>query len=134
MVGNWGVGYLYKVEGRGIKWDLIPYVGQLELANVPIVGWIIDPNVCSLLDGPCDFVYLPTHYGDVVHTDVMTHDVSIVTDGGMGPEVFTKPFPESLQILMGTPHHNSVFHTCTCRLLHVSVRCCLCHWGPPGGS
>ena len=45
--------------------------GQLELANVPIEGWIIDPDVHGLFDGPCDVVHLSTHYGEVVHTDVM---------------------------------------------------------------
>ena len=53
-------------------------MGQLELANVPIKGWIIDPDVHGLLHGPCDVVCLPTQYGKVVHTDMMTCGVSMV--------------------------------------------------------
>ena len=34
---EWGMGLL-KVEGRVIKQDLIPYVVQSELANVPVEG------------------------------------------------------------------------------------------------
>ena len=52
------------MEGRGIEQDLIPYVGQLELGNVPVEGWSIDPDVHDLLYGLCD-VCLPSHYGDV---------------------------------------------------------------------
>ena len=47
------------IEVRGIEQDLIPYVGQLELANVPTEGWIIDPNIHSLLDGSYNVMYLP---------------------------------------------------------------------------
>ena len=54
--------------------------GQLELANVPIEGWIIDPDVLGLLDGPCDDVHLNTHYGEVVHTNPVTCDVAMVID------------------------------------------------------
>ena len=45
-------------------------MGQLEL--VPIKGWIIDPDVPGLLDGPSNTVWLPNHYGEIVLTDVMT--------------------------------------------------------------
>ena len=38
------------MEFRGIEQDIIPYVGQLELANVPIEGWIIDSDAHGLLD------------------------------------------------------------------------------------
>ena len=30
--------------GSGIEWDIIQYVWQLELPNVPLEGWIIDPD------------------------------------------------------------------------------------------
>ena len=80
------------MEGRGIKQDLIPYLGQLEFANDPIQGWIIDPDVYGLLDGPCDVVHLPTHYEEVINPDVMTCGVSMVIDGEKSPEMFPKPF------------------------------------------
>ena len=72
------------MDGRGVEQDLIPYVGQLELASVPVKGWIIDPDVLGFLYGPCYVVCLPTHYGEVAHTDVMTTDVGMVIDGGRG--------------------------------------------------
>ena len=56
----------------GILEDFIPDVGQLELAYLPIMEWIIDPDVHGLLDHPGNTVYLPTHYGATVHTDAMT--------------------------------------------------------------
>ena len=37
------------MEGMGFEEDLIPYVGQLELANVPVKRWFIDPDVNDLL-------------------------------------------------------------------------------------
>ena len=43
---------LLKVEGRGIKKALIPYVGQLEFAIVTIEVWIIHLDVHGLLYGP----------------------------------------------------------------------------------
>ena len=67
-------------------------MGQLELDTVPNEGWTIDPDVCSLLDGPCDVVELPTNYRGAIPTDVMPHDVGIVIDGEGGPEVFPEPF------------------------------------------
>ena len=36
VVGNWVGRGLFKVEGRDVNRDLIPYVVQLELANVPV--------------------------------------------------------------------------------------------------
>ena len=56
----------FEVEGRGAKQHLIPYVRQLELANVPNEAWFIDPDVHCLLGGPFGVVHLPTNYGEVV--------------------------------------------------------------------
>ena len=63
---------LLEMEGRDVLQDLIPNVGQLELVYLPLKRWIIDPDVCGLLDGPGDALCLPTHYGEIVATDVMT--------------------------------------------------------------
>ena len=46
------------MEGRGVVQDLIPDMGQLVFAKVPVEGWIIDPDEHSLLDGPCNAVHL----------------------------------------------------------------------------
>ena len=37
------------MEVRDIEQDLLPYVRQLKLANVPIEGWIIDLDVMASL-------------------------------------------------------------------------------------
>ena len=50
------------MESRGVKQDLIPNVGQWEPADDPVKGWIIDPHVHGILDGPSDVVNLPAHY------------------------------------------------------------------------
>ena len=63
---------LLQMEGRDVLQDLIPDVGQLKLAYVPIKEWIIDPTVQGLLFSPGNNVHLPIHYGEIVHTDVMT--------------------------------------------------------------
>ena len=75
--GQLGEKRLFKMEGWGIKQDLIPYVGKLDLANVSIEGWIIQHGVHGLLAGPCDVVCLPTHCGEGVHIYVMTCGVDM---------------------------------------------------------
>ena len=75
---------LLEIEGGGVQQDLIPYVGQLKLANNPVKGWIIDPDFHGLLYGASDVI---------VQTYVMTRGDT--TDGGRVPEVFLKPFPKS---------------------------------------
>ena len=63
---------LLEMGGRGILEDLIPNVEQLELAHFPFKGWIIDPDFHGLLVGPGNTVHLPTHYGEIVYTEVVT--------------------------------------------------------------
>ena len=60
-----------EMEGRGVLQDLIPMMGQLKLAYVPINGWIIDYYVHGLLDGYSNVAHLPIHHGKFVHIDVM---------------------------------------------------------------
>ena len=43
-----GKGRLPKVEGKGIKQDVIPYLAKLEFGNVLIEEWIIDANLQRL--------------------------------------------------------------------------------------
>ena len=81
------------MEGRGIEQDIIPYMVRLELSNVPIEGWIFDSDIYGLLDGPCDVVHLPTHYGKVIYTGVMTCVVSMIVDGGRDPKMFPLHLP-----------------------------------------
>ena len=42
---------LFEFEGLDVEQDIIPYVGQLELSNVSVKGWITDLYVHGLLDG-----------------------------------------------------------------------------------
>ena len=42
------------MDVRGVEQDLISYVGQLVVANVPIKGWIIDSYEHGLFDGPSE--------------------------------------------------------------------------------
>ena len=85
---------LFKVEGRGIKQDLIQDVRRLELTNVRIEGRIIGPDIHDLLDGPFEVICLPTHYGEVVHTNVVSYNFNMVIDVAGGPKVFPKLFPK----------------------------------------
>ena len=93
---------LFKLEVRGVKQDLIPYVRQLELPKAPVKGWIIDPNV---LNGTCHVVWLPTHNGDVFfHPGMLTCDVGMVTDGGRSPEISSCFSPK---VLVDSPMYSS---------------------------
>ena len=99
---------LLEMEGRGVLQDLIPYVGQLEHAYVPIKGCISDPYEYSLLYGPGDMVCLPTYGREVINTDGMTRGIAIVIDGGGCLEMLLEPFPKSLcqvtSVLLLTTH------------------------------
>ena len=85
---------LLTMDSRGVEQDLIPYLGWLELVNVPVKEWIIDHDVHGLLYGPSDVAHLPTYYEKAVQTDVMTRHVAMVINGGRGTEVFLEPFLE----------------------------------------
>ena len=73
----------------GVKQDLIPYVGQLVLSNVPVDRWII-----GLLDGSCYVTRFPNHNGEFVHPVRMSCGVGMVINGGRNPEMFLKSFPK----------------------------------------
>ena len=48
------------MEERGVLQNLIPDVGQLKPAQVPIEEWIIDPYECGLLGGSGSDVCFPS--------------------------------------------------------------------------
>ena len=60
------------------------------------MGWIIDSNVHGLLDDLGDVVHLPTHYGDIVHSDAKTQGITMIKDKEGGLEMFLEPFPNAL--------------------------------------
>ena len=43
---------LLEVQCRCVLEYLIPYMGQLELSQIPVKGGVIDPDVHGLLDVP----------------------------------------------------------------------------------
>ena len=51
---------------KATRQDLIPDVGQLKPAQVPIEGWVIDPYEHGLLNGPGNAMHFPTQYGKTV--------------------------------------------------------------------
>ena len=104
---------------RGIEQDLISYVGQLDLASVPIEEWIIDPDVYGLPDGFMTLYASPAYSGKVFHPGVMTFGAVMVIAGGRNPEMFLAK--RSLHILLCTPHYTLTCDTCTCKLLCSSV-------------
>ena len=108
------------MKGKGVLQDLIPNVGQLELAYVPIKGWITDPDVHGFLNGPGNTVRLPSYYGEIVHSGTMTWVVAMVM---MGMDSWHIPwtFPKkSMLTHLCTPLHNPPVQMWTYRLLHFS--------------
>ena len=105
-----------------IEQDLLPYMGQLKLAYVPIEGWIIDPDVQGLLDGSCDVVFHPTYYGKVVHTEVMTCGVTmdISGDGNLRYSLSLSP-----KVLAESPMYSSSYSTMSYLYLKITP-CFLC--------
>ena len=79
------------MEGRGVLQDFIPDVQQLNLAQVPIEGWIIDPYENGLLDGPANTMCFPTHFPKTVHIDAVAQRVTMFMYEGGGPKIFLKP-------------------------------------------
>ena len=57
-------------------------------------GWIIDPCVHGLLDGPSEVVWFPTHNGKIIHIGMLTCDVDMVINGGRFPEMFLWVVPQ----------------------------------------
>ena len=86
----------------GVWNDLIPYVGQLVLANVPVEGWVNYPYEHGNLDSSNDSRLLPTNYGEMAQFGMMTWGVGMVIDGGRYSEMLLEPVP-----------------ICSCRLLYV---------------
>ena len=84
-----------KMEGRGVLQDLIPDVGQLELAHVPIGGCILDPDVHGL-HGSGSTLCFPTHYVEIVHTDAIISGVTTAIDGEGALRCSLSLFPEVL--------------------------------------
>ena len=70
-------------------------MGQLVFSNVPVEGWIIDPDIHGLHDGASDVMRLLTHKGESVHPFMMICVFDMTINGVRTPEMFLKPFPQS---------------------------------------
>ena len=88
---------LPKMDGRGVLQDLIPYVGQLVLPQIPIVGRVIDSYEHGFLDSPGNTMCLPTHNGETVYTDAVLVRMIMLVNGGGSPKVLLK------SVLKGPP-------------------------------
>ena len=73
-----------------------PHVLQLVISTVPIEGWIINPYVYGLLDGPGEVVWFSTHTGEIIQLGLMTCDAGMIINGGRHPQMFLKSFPKGL--------------------------------------
>ena len=63
---------LFELQIRGVEQDIIPYVGQCVLSNVPIERCIIQPYVHSLLEGSGEGMWLLIHNVEIVQCSTMT--------------------------------------------------------------
>ena len=63
-------------------------VQKLVFSYICLEGWVIDPDVHSLLDGPSDTPFPPAYYGEAVHTGRMSCGPAVLIDGGGGSKVF----------------------------------------------
>ena len=55
-----------------------PMYGAADISQVPIEGWVINPNVHNFLNGPDDHLRLPAHYSEALLIDQMSSDVAVV--------------------------------------------------------
>ena len=81
---------LFKLEGRGVEQDNIPYVGQLKLPKVSVDGWIIDLTYRTSLMGLvmlCDFLPTTEKLSTLVRWPVVFARSRM---GGRSPEMFLK--------------------------------------------
>ena len=55
--------------------NLIPYVRQMVLACISIVGWIVHPDVNSFFYGCDEVLVLSPHNAEILNGGIMTCDV-----------------------------------------------------------
>ena len=92
-------GFLFQFKFWGVEQNLIPYVWQLLLANVPLMRWIIKPY---------------KHNAEIVYAGMMTCDFRMVINWGRGFEVKCSPnLSPNVQIHQYILHLTLPCHTCT---------------------
>ena len=68
--------------------------GRMVFANIPVQGWIIDPNVYSLFDCSHLVQVLPPNNFEIVDGNIVTTDVTMVIYGRGGFQMLLEPFPK----------------------------------------
>ena len=74
--------------------NLVPYVWELMFPQVPIKCRVIYMDVHSLLDVPCDSLWLPINNGKTFRADQESCRVIMVVDGGWSPKILLEPVPK----------------------------------------
>ena len=102
---------------------------QLELANVPVEGWVIYSDENCFFNVSGNTVVLPTHNTKIVqgvlHGLWCSCSPWWVMVLSCVPCIFHHMFCQTHQC---TLLHNLPFHICTCILLHLSWVWCPCPW------
>ena len=65
-----------------VKQNFTPYMWQVLFANISIQGWIVDPDVKSLLYCPLEILFLPSHNVEISNTYAVTIGVKMIKYGG----------------------------------------------------
>ena len=71
---------------------------QMVLAYIPVQGWIIDPYVYSFFNCSNEVLVFPLQYAEVVNSDIVPRDVTVVKYWGRSLLVFFKPLFTPLSI------------------------------------
>ena len=66
---------------RGVLYDFIPDVQKLTFSYILYEGWVIDPDVNGLLNGPSDAMCLTAYYSESLYTDRMLYGPAVLIDG-----------------------------------------------------
>ena len=72
-----------------------PYVRQMVFAYVFVKGWIIDPYVQCFFDCSTEVLVFPPNYIEVINSDLVTTDVTMVKDWGGCLLMFFEPLCKS---------------------------------------
>ena len=73
----WQINICHKII-QYVRQNPIPNVWQMVFAYISIKGWIIDPYIQGLFDGPHEVLVISPQYGKIVNTDRMTRGVNMV--------------------------------------------------------
>ena len=67
-------------------------MGWLIFAQIPVQGWVINPDEHCFLDGTGEALWFPANYGEVVKCDVVSFCLEVIEDGRGGLKMFLVSF------------------------------------------